>query len=212
MKIATKISFLLLATALFGSSAVTYQKPSKAVMDVLNSPATPTLSLSPTHTFAVQGQPVRYPPIAELSQPMLRMAGMRINPKTNGLHNVTFNSTLTLRKLPEGTEIKVALPPNPRLSVGRWSPDGKHFAFTNTTNNAIELWVGDTTGASQKIANLRVNEVLGGAGGGGGRGGAGAAGGPVQWLSDNHSLLVFTVSPNRGPAPPDELVPEGPHV
>src|SRR5579872_6300419 len=137
MKIATKISFLLLATALFGSSAVTYQKPSKAVMDVLNSPATPTLSLSTTHTFAVQAQPVRYPPIAELSEPMLRIAGMRINPKTNGLHNTVFNSSLTLRKIPEGTEIKVALPPNGKFSGAHWSGDGQHFAFTNSTAAGI---------------------------------------------------------------------------
>ena len=32
----------------------------------------------------MQGQPVRYPPIAELSQPMLRIAGMR-NAGKNGL-------------------------------------------------------------------------------------------------------------------------------
>jgi len=196
---------------LFGSD--TYQKPPKVILDLLNSPGAPALALSPTRDFALQARPVRYPPIAELAQPMLRMAGMRINPKTNGLHNVTFNSTLTLRKLPEGTEIKVVLPPNPKLSPGRWSPDGKHFSFTNTTANAIELWVGDTTGATHKIANLRLNEVMGGAGGGApGRGGAGATGGPVQWLSDNRSLLVFTVSATRGPAPPDELVPEGPHI
>ena len=53
----------------------------------------------------MQGAPVRNPPIAELSQPMLRLAGIRINPASNGLHNTTFNTTLTLRKIPEGTEI-----------------------------------------------------------------------------------------------------------
>src|ERR1039458_8985513 len=52
--------------------------------------------------------------------------------------NTTFNSSLTLRKIPEGTEIKVALPPNARLSLGRWSPDATRFAFTNTTDRGIE--------------------------------------------------------------------------
>lgn len=214
MKLATKalpLFGLACLALLFGSD--TYQKPPKVILDLLNSPGEPALILSPTRDFALQGRPVRYPPIAELAQPMLRLAGMRINPRTNGLHNATFNSTLTLRKLPEGTEVKVALPANPKLSPGRWSPDGKHFSFTNTTVNGIELWVGDTTGATRKIANLRVNEVMGGAGGGGGgRGGAAGAGGPVQWLSDNRSLLVLTVSATRGPAPGEELVPEGPHI
>ena len=81
---------------------------------------------------------------------MLRLAGMRINPKTNGLHNTTFNSSLTLRKIPEGTEIKVDLPPNPKLSLGRWSPDATRFAFTNTTDRGIELWIGDTTGKTRQ--------------------------------------------------------------
>ena len=95
-------------TLLFG--AETYQKPPKAVLDVFNAPTTPALVLSPTHDFALDAQPVVYPPIAELAEPMLRIAGMRINPKTNGLHNVTFASSLKLGKIPEGTEIAVALP------------------------------------------------------------------------------------------------------
>src|SRR5689334_7826874 len=144
MKPAAKASFFLAVTCLLTFAAETYQKPSKAIVDALNAPMTPTLTVSPSHQYAVQGQPVRYPPIAELSQPMLRLAGMRINPKTNGLHNTTFNSSLALRKIPEGTEIKVDLPPNSKLVMGRWSPDGKNFAFTNTTATGVDLWIGDT--------------------------------------------------------------------
>ena len=48
-----------------------------------------------------------------------------------------------LRKVPEGTEIKLVLPPNPKLSVPRWSADGKHFVFTNSTEKGIEIWVCD---------------------------------------------------------------------
>src|SRR5258706_16078204 len=105
MKTATRASFLLLLAALILLGAEPYRKPPKAVLDVLNAPTTPSLSLSPTRAFAMQGQPVRNPPIAELAEPMLRIAGMRINPKTNGLHNATFNSSLLLRKMPEGAEI-----------------------------------------------------------------------------------------------------------
>ena len=117
MKTATKASLLLVLPALVVSGAELYRKPPKAVLDVLNSPVTPTLTINPTRTFAMQGQPVRYPPIAELAQPMLRIAGMRINPKTNGLHNTVFNSSLTLRKIPDGTEIKVDLPANAKLTI-----------------------------------------------------------------------------------------------
>src|SRR5215471_13033301 len=146
MRTASKAALLIVPAALVVTGAELYQKPPKAILDVLNSPMTPTLTVNQARTFAMQGQPVRYPPIAELSQPMLRIAGMRINPKTNGLHNTVFNSSLTLRKIPEGTQIKIDLPANAKLSLGRWSPDATRFAFTNTTDRGIELWIGDTTG------------------------------------------------------------------
>ena len=212
MKPATKASLLLLSIAALFFGAEKYQKPPKAVLDVLNAPVTPMLSLSPTRNFAVQAQPVRYPPIAELSQPMLRIAGMRINPKSNGLHNTVFNSSLTLRKVPEGTEIKVELPPNGRYSGAHWSADGLHYAFTNSTNSGVELWIGDTTGKAHKVEGVRINAVLaGGVGGGGGRGGAPVSN-DVQWMPDNKTLLVEMVKPNRGPAPVEGAAPNGPHV
>ena len=217
MKPATRATILFSLAALTLVAAEKYQKPSKAVMDVLNAPITPTLQLNPAHTYAMQAQPVRYPPLAELAQPMLRIAGMRINPKTNGLHNTIFNSSLMLRKIPEGTEIKVDLPPNPKLSGARWSPDGKQFAFTNTTPAGIELWIGDTTGKTHKVEGVRVNAVMGGGrggGGGGGRGGfpGGGGGGNVQWMPDGKSLLVYSIRADRGAAPGLPLVPPGPHV
>jgi dipeptidyl aminopeptidase/acylaminoacyl peptidase len=216
MKAATKASILLCMAAAAFFGAEKWQKPSKAVLDVLNAPTTPTLQINPTRTWAVQAQAVRYPPLSELAQPMLRIAGMRINPKTNGLHNATFESSFQLRKIPEGTAVKVELPPNAKLSGARWSPDGKQFAFTNTTAAGVELWVGDTTGKTHKVEGVRVNAVLGAGrgGGGGGRGGFGfgSGGGNVQWMPDGKSLLVYTVRAERGPAPREPLVPSGPAV
>ncbi len=200
----------MIPAALLIFGADTYQKPPKEIMDILNAPTTPTLSLSPSRAYAMQGSPVRYPPVAELAEPMLRLAGIRINPKTNGLHNTTFNTNLMLRKIPEGTEIPVTTPPNSRLSMPRWSPDGSHFAFTNSTPAGIELWIGDSaTGQTHKLPEVRINEVLGGDGGGRGGGGAG---GSVQWMPDGKSLLVQMIKPNRGAPPPDSPAPIGPHV
>src|ERR1700692_606506 len=124
MKSATRVILFLFLAALTLLGTEPYRKPSKAVLDVLNAPVTPAVSVSPAGTYAIESRPVRYPPIAELAEPMLRIAGMRINPKTNGLHNTIFNSSLTLRTVPGGAVIPVQLPPNPKLSAAHWSRDG----------------------------------------------------------------------------------------
>lgn len=216
MKAAAKATILLFLAALSIFAAEKYQKPSKAVMDVLNAPPTPTLQFNPARTYAIQAQAERYPPLSELAQPMLRIAGIRINPKTNGLHNATFETSLMLRKIPEGATVKVEVPLNAKLSGARWSPDGKQFAFTNSTPAGIELWIGDTTGKTHKVEGVRVNAVMGGGRGaaGGGRGGlgGGGGGGNVQWMPDGKSLLVYSIRADRGNPPALPLVPPGPHV
>jgi dipeptidyl aminopeptidase/acylaminoacyl peptidase len=216
--------FAFAGLTLAGFAAETYQKPPKNVLEVLNSPSIPLLSVSPTGTEALSGQPVRYPPISELSQKMLRLAGIRINPQTNGLHTATFDSKLVLWKLATGQQTPVELPAGAKVNAERWSPDGAHFAFANTTPSAIELWIGDTgTGKTHKVEGARLNGVMGGRGdmpiggrtptAGGGRGGrGGAGGGTVQWMPDSKRLLVTMVRPNRGMAPPEPAVPAGPHV
>ena len=212
MKARFAAPFLLLSVPLLLVSADTYQRPPKEVLDILNAPTTPVLSISPAHNFAIQGSPVRNPPLSELAEPMYRLGGIRINPATNGLHNTVFNSSLVLRRIPSGAEVKLALPPNARLGGARWSADGTHFAFTNTTANGIELWVGETaTGKVRKLSGIKLNEVLGGANGAG-RGGAGGGGGSLQWMPDGKSLLVQAVRADRGVEPAAPRVPPGPHV
>src|SRR5437868_2926184 len=61
-----------------------YRRPPKAVTDVLDAPPPPAVVVTPTrgHLLLVQG--VRYPAVADVAAPMLRLAGLRINPQTNG--------------------------------------------------------------------------------------------------------------------------------
>src|SRR6202451_1219251 len=105
----TLLPFAILALApLAHADEVLYQKPPKEVLDILNAPATPTLSVNPTKTYASLSQAARYPSIAEVSEPMLRLAGMRIDPRTNGLHLTTVASSITLVRLSDGAQIPVS--------------------------------------------------------------------------------------------------------
>ena len=56
------------------AAQTTYQKPPKAVLEVLDAAASPTVSISPTRDKMLLIEASRYPSIAQLSQPMLRLA------------------------------------------------------------------------------------------------------------------------------------------
>jgi len=180
------------------SGELAYQKPSKEILDILNTPAAPALGVNPTRTYATLSQSERYPSIAEVSQPMLRLAGMRINPRTNGLHLAPSSFSIILVRLADGVRIPVSLPPNARAGSLRWSEDGMQFAFPNSTANGIDLWVGDpTTGKTRKIDGLQLNAVLGD---------------PIDWLPDNRTLLVKAIPSGRRSAPVEATVPVGPSI
>src|SRR6476619_473282 len=55
---------------------VLYQRPAAAITDVLNAPTPPTVLISPTRDFVMLVQSQRYPPIADVAAPMLRLAGL----------------------------------------------------------------------------------------------------------------------------------------
>ena len=175
-----------------------YQKPPKVVADVLESPAPPLTLVSPTHDHVLVIESLRHPPISDLAQPMLRIGGLRINPATNGRHHPPHHVALRLIDVPGGKVTTVEIPANPWLGVPEWAPDGKHFAFTNTTQNATELWIGEAaTGATHRIAGVKINATYGS---------------PVQWMAGSRTLLVQLVPPHRGAPPKDDAVPEGPNV
>src|ERR1700694_1760270 len=106
-----RILCLLACTICLGAAEVSYQKPSKEILDILNAPVFPSLGLSPNRNYASLAPAAERPSIAEVSAPMLRLAGLRINPRTNGLHLAPYYTSLTLIKLSDASKIPVALPP-----------------------------------------------------------------------------------------------------
>jgi dipeptidyl aminopeptidase/acylaminoacyl peptidase len=185
---------VLLVTSTFAQG---YKQPPQNVLDVLNAPVTPNVSISPDNKYMLLSEGVRYPPISELAQPMLRLAGLRINPNTNGQHRQPYAVKLSLRTLDNENAKQIELPANAKVSSLRWSADGKHFAFTNTTENGIELWVADVESAKAKLLKkIQVNGILGG----------------FQWMPDQKNLLVYMISNNRGAVPQRSIVPTEPNI
>lgn len=58
-----------------------YRTPPQAIVDILDAPPLPDAQLSPTRDIVALLERRAMPPLAELAQPMLRLAGSRINPQ-----------------------------------------------------------------------------------------------------------------------------------
>ncbi|MBZ5523785.1 MAG: prolyl oligopeptidase family serine peptidase [Acidobacteriia bacterium] len=210
MRISTFFILILLALAALPGLAQTappaqtavlhgYQKAPAPISDILNAPPTPLTLVSPGSDHVLVVDRLANPPVADLAQPMLRLAGLRINPATNGRHHPQRLVGLSLVDVATGNTRKVVgLPANPYMSIPVWSPTGEQFAFTNTTAGGIELWVGETAAArAYRIDNVRISAILGE---------------PVQWMPDGRTLLVQTVPSGRGAPPVEPKVPEGPII
>src|SRR5262249_30958203 len=104
---------------------IKYQKPPKAVLDVFNAPLFPVAFPSPPGDPCSPARRFPYPPIWDLAKPMLRLAGLRIDPTTNGEHHAPYWTALSLKKVADSSEKKIPLPPNARPSHFLWSADGK---------------------------------------------------------------------------------------
>ena len=190
-------SFPVAALTLVPLVLAQYRTPPPEILDVLHARRLPTLSLSPTRTHIVLIDSVAHPSIADLSQPMLRLAGFRIDPLSNGPHLTTYGTTLTLKRLPDGSELKVALPANAKLGTPSWSANGQSIAVTNATPHGTELWVIEVASGKAKKLDVAVNAAMGPA---------------IDWLPDHRTLLVKTVPKNRGAAPRDVAAPTGPII
>ena len=111
----SSIFVAILALGLVALGQGSYKQPPKEVMDVLNAPVIPQTIVSPARDRILMLTPLRNPTIAELAQPMLRIAGLRINPLSNGLHRQAYFIKLSLKNIGDGKETPINLPENAKV-------------------------------------------------------------------------------------------------
>jgi dipeptidyl aminopeptidase/acylaminoacyl peptidase len=175
-----------------------YLLPPKVIVDILDAAPTPTVVVSPDHKTMALLERRNMPTIAELAQPIYRLAGQRINPRTNGPQQRGGSGlAVTLRSVADGSERKVVVPASPNIGGLSFSPDSKHLSFTQTRTDGIDLYVADTATGQSKLVASGLN---------------GTGGDPCDWMEDSVTLLCQFVPAGRGPAPPAPLVPTGPNI
>nr|WP_313413957.1 prolyl oligopeptidase family serine peptidase [Brevundimonas diminuta] len=187
--------------AVVQDAAPTYQQPPAPIAQILDAKPNPGVSVSPDRKTLLLTDRSNLPAIAELAEPMLRLAGYRINPKNNGPANsrVSWLTGLSFQAVDGGPARPVTgLPANARLTNVSWAPNGQAVAFLVNAPNGLELWTADVAQAkARKLNGPMVNA---------------AAGSGFSWLSDSSGLLVLAVPAGRGLAPNVDHPPEGPII
>ncbi|MEW6735813.1 MAG: prolyl oligopeptidase family serine peptidase [Acidobacteriota bacterium] len=177
-----------------------YRLPPQAIVDLVDTPPTPAVSLSPNRDLVLMMKRPNLPPIAEISQPELRLAGLRINPHTYGKSQNVYFVKLTLMQVNDQREWEISgLPENARITNIDWSPDGKWIAFAVTNDTGIELWAADVrNGQAKRLSEAKLNNTY--------------YGNPFVWLADSRTLIAKFIANNVGPLPTAPTVPSGPIV
>ncbi|WDO13028.1 prolyl oligopeptidase family serine peptidase [Flavobacterium sp. WW92] len=200
MKLKLSLLFLLVGLSGFSQEELTYQKPSKEILELADYERAPSVTMDTKKEYMLLSYRNTYKTLDELNQEELRLGGLRINPITNISSTVTYINNIKVRKIKDKNEIQVTgLPQNPKISNIAWSPDEKKIAFSHTTATGVELWVLDIASAkATRLTDATVNANMGG---------------PFSWYRDNQSLLVKMLPKNR-PALIDSKkdLPKGPTV
>ena len=116
------------------SDANAYRMPPKAVADLIDASPTPGVSFSPDKSYMIIMDRPSMPPIAELAQPELRLAGTRINPRTNGRSRGRYSIRLTIKDVADGREQIIAgMPDEARIGNVSWSPDDKSLVVDESS-------------------------------------------------------------------------------
>jgi dipeptidyl aminopeptidase/acylaminoacyl peptidase len=192
------IAFLLANTATAQTPGTAYHRAPAAIAKALESPPTPGVAVSPDHrTLAILGRE-NLPSIANLSKPILRLGGYRIDPTTNGQAEVRVQwlNALGFKDVTSGRTVRVRLPAGLRFASPDWSPDGTRLAFYAQEPQGLSLWIVERDGTARSVL----------------KGLNGSFGTPFAWSPDSKALIVYTVTDDRGAAPEASAIPTGPVV
>lgn len=192
---------LMAAAPQAGAQESGYRLPPAALQAIVDAARAPALSLSPRRDLVAVVQTPPLPAIADVAQPELKLAGLRINPRTCSSSRFSFGADLAFLDVATRKESRIrGLPRDLRLSDLSWSPDQRYLAFSHVAlkgaRGAVELWVVDIAERkARKLSPQPLSAVLT-------RG--------FNWLPDSSGLLLHWRPAGIGKAPQSSGIPAGP--
>ena len=192
--------FFLIGTVVFSQEKLNYQRPSEEILELVDAPLAPSVRITDNGKYMVLLYRDYYKSIEELSEKELRLAGLRINPKTNIGSRTNYYNNIKIQEIGGEDIVEVKnLPENPRLANFNWSPDQSMMAVTNTTPKGVEVWVLDLKKAEvTQLTDANVNANMRDV---------------INWFKDGKSVLVKMLPQDRKELiNVAEAVPNGPTI
>ena len=177
-----------------------YQQPHKDVMELADVKPAPFLQMNRDANLALLIYRSNFKSIDELSEQEYRLAGLRINPKTNISSRARYYTDINLLDIESGEEIEIeGLPENARITNISWSHAQKYVAFANISQNSLDLWVIDIDNRSaRQLSNKPLNANMRSV---------------FTWQKDDKSLIVKMLPGNRATlVDRSKAIPTGPTI
>jgi dipeptidyl aminopeptidase/acylaminoacyl peptidase len=202
MKNLILLCFITISLLSSAQNNLNYQSPPKEILELADAAKAPAVLMNENKEHMLLLYKNTYKSIQELSQPEVRLGGLRINPKTNIESRTTYFNNIKTQSLQVKSSAIIqvkGLPENPQLSNFSWSPDQSKMAMTHTSSKGVEIWVLDIkTSTIKKITEATVNANVKDV---------------INWFKDGESILVkFVPKDKKDLIETTTAIPGGPTI
>ena len=179
-----------------------YQRPPKEILELVDVSLPPRVLIDENKKFMIHLYRDSYKSIIELSDPEIKLAGLRLNPNSNSRSRTNYYNNVMISKMDQidksAKQIK-GLPKNPKLANIKWSPDQTKIAMTNTKEEGVELWFIDLEKlTAKKLTGPKLNASLGDV---------------ITWYQDSKNILAkFKLKNSPDIIDGVDVVPTGPII
>ena len=198
----TTLPILLCFSIIKSQENYSYQRPPKEILELVDVSLPPRVLIDENKKFMIHLYRDSYKSIIELSDPEIKLAGLRLNPNSNSRSRTNYYNNVMISKMDQidksAKQIK-GLPKNPKLANIKWSPDQTKIAMTNTKEEGVELWFIDLEKlTAKKLTGPKLNASLGDV---------------ITWYQDSRNILAkFKLKNSPDIIDGVDVVPTGPII
>jgi dipeptidyl aminopeptidase/acylaminoacyl peptidase len=176
-----------------------YEPAPPAVATILDAPRPPQVQLSPDKEWFVLLERPALPPIRDIAAPVVKVAGIRLDPDTNGPARENPFTSVSLRRAdkPKAPVIPLSIPG--RIRSVTFDDTTQRLMLTVMQDNGIELWLADV-GPSPAPRRLLGPSLMA------------AYGEPCAFLPGAEGIICRVVPGSRGSPPVEDPTPLGPRI